>query len=101
VYLETHFLCAPGWQLFEPGFVFFLLSRQAKEVAQLYKQLVRDLAEGKVGLQQAQSDLCFAAEAAAAVEGIWKSKKVTAAVDAARLPVNQQMLMPRHSVAVS
>ncbi len=64
-------------------------------MAELYKQLAKDLVAGKVGLQQAESDLCFAAEAVAAVEGIWSSKHVTAAVNAAKLAVNKQKLQAR------
>jgi hypothetical protein len=72
---------------------------QAKDVAKLYAQLAKDVAAGKVELQQAESDLDFATEAAEAAGGIWGSKGVDAAVKAGRVAVNKQMLKLRHAAS--
>lgn len=62
-------------------------------MVKLYAQLAKDVADGKVGLQQAQSDLAFAAKAVAAVKGIWASPTVAAAVKNAQMAVNVLQLV--------
>ena len=65
---------------------------QVKDVVDLYVQLAKDVASGKVGLQQARSDLSFAAQAAHVVGDIWVGKTAEAAVKKAKVAVNVRQL---------